>query len=399
LQKAIGFLRYSELGSRLRSADDYEVRIPMQHGVSSNYQNSAILATLLRYLAISIAIGSFFILSRAYAASVTLAWDPSPGPGVEGYVVYYGNVSGSYSQAFDAGNSTTATLPNLTNEAIYYVVVAAYTVGAQSAPSNQISFRVSAGGAIEILTGAKDFNGGGFADLLWEYTPTGDYYIWLMHDGAHTSNIYLGRVPSPWRLAGVGDFNGDGEADVVWENTVSGECAIWLLRNGVVTGSISLGTVGPQWQIVAAADFNGDGQADLVWENAITGERAIWFLKNGVRTSSVSLGTVAPQWHIAGAADFSGDGQADLVWENTITGERAIWFLKNGVPTGTLSLGTVAPQWHIAGAADFNGDGQADLVWENMVTGECAIWLLKNGTPMGSISLGSVSTAWQIMEH
>jgi hypothetical protein len=194
---------------------------------------------------------------------------------------------------------------------------------------------------------AKDFNGDGYADILWEYTPTGDYYIWFMRGDAPYASTYLRRVAAPWHLAGIGDFNGDGQADLVWENTSTGERSIWFLKNGALSYGISLGTIPTEWRIAAAADFNGDGQADLVWEDTITGERSIWFLKNGVQTGGINLGTVPTEWHIAGAADFNGDGQADLVWENTITGEHYIWFLKNGVPMSSVSLGIVPPAWEI----------------------------------------------------
>ena len=46
------------------------------------------------------------------------------------------------------------------------------------------------------------------------------------------------------------DFNGDGYADLVWENTVTGERLIWLLTEGVYSSSIALPTGSAQWQIV-----------------------------------------------------------------------------------------------------------------------------------------------------
>ncbi len=108
----------------------------------------------------------------------------------------------------------------------------------------------------------KRFTGGGYSDLLWQYTPTGDYYIWLMQGTVHVSNIYLGRVPAPWSLAGAGDFKGDGKSGLFWENTMTGQRAIWFLNNGTFVSSIFLPTVSTDWHIAGAGDFNGDGQAD-----------------------------------------------------------------------------------------------------------------------------------------
>jgi FG-GAP-like repeat len=103
----------------------------------------------------------------------------------------------------------------------------------------------------------------------------------------------LPTVPVEWRIAGAGDFNGDGFADLVWEDTITGQRAIWLLKNGVFSGVINLPTVPVEWHIAGVGDFNGDGFADLVWEDTITGQRAIWLLKNGViSSSSVNLPTV-----------------------------------------------------------------------------------------------------------
>src|SRR6516162_10193096 len=237
---------------------------------------------------------------------------------------------------------------------------------------------------------AKDFNGDGYADLVWENTTTGQRAIWFFKNGVYSSSIYLPTIPVEWHIAGDGDLNGDGNADLVWENTTTGQRAIWFLKNGVPSSGINLPTMPVQWHIAGVGDFNGDGYADLVWENTATGQRAIWFLKNGVPSSGINLPTMPVQWHIAGAGDFNGDGYADLVWENTVTGQHAIWLLKNGLFSGGIFLPTMPVEWHIAGAADFNNDGFADLVWEDTITGQRAIWFLKNGVFSGGINLPTV---------
>jgi AMMECR1 domain-containing protein len=229
------------------------------------------------------------------------------------------------------------------------------------------------------IAGAGDFNGDGFADLVWQNTTTGQRAIWLLKKGVFSSSFYLPTIPVEWRIAAVGDFNGDGNADLVWEDTITGQRAIWLLKDGVFSSSYYLPTVPVEWHIAGAGDFNGDGNTDLVWENTITGQRAIWLLKNGVLSSSFYLPTVPVEWHIAGAGDFNGDGFADLVWENTTTGQRAIWLLKYGVLWSSYDLPTVPVEWHIAGVGDFTGDGFADLVWEDTITGQRGIWILNAG--------------------
>jgi hypothetical protein len=46
-------------------------------------------------------------------------------------------------------------------------------------------------------------------------------------------------MPRARHIAGVGDFNGDGYADLVWENTINGGHSIWFLKNGTPMQSIA----------------------------------------------------------------------------------------------------------------------------------------------------------------
>jgi hypothetical protein len=103
--------------------------------------------------------------------------------------------------------------------------------------------------------------------------------------------------PTPSRRVAK-DFDGDGQADLVWENTTTGQRAIWILKNGVYAYSINLPTIPTQWHIAGAADFLGTGQADLVWENTTTGERGLWIMQKGVPAYTITLPTIPIQWHI-----------------------------------------------------------------------------------------------------
>jgi hypothetical protein len=292
-------------------------------------------------------IGLLFVglLSQAKAqatSSVTLAWNPSLSSGIAGYRLYYGTSNGNYPLILNVGNTTSATLSDLTPGQRYYLVVTAYnTIGFESLPSNQISFTISATGS--------PFNviSTGYADLVWENTITGPRSIWVMQNGVLYSAINLPTIPIQWRIAAAADFLGTGQAGLVWENTITGERSIWILNNGVLSSAINLPTIPIQWRIAAAADFLGTGQADLVWENTTTGERSIWILNNGVLYSTINLPTIPIEWRIAAAADFLGTGQADLVWENTMTGERSIWILNNGVLSSTINLPTIPTEWQI----------------------------------------------------
>src|SRR5579864_7443547 len=79
----------------------------------------------------------------AQAATLTLAWDPSPEPDTAGYVLNWGNHSGVYESGIDVGNQTSTQLTGLVAGLPYYFVVRAYnSAGLYSSPSVEVSRRV-----------------------------------------------------------------------------------------------------------------------------------------------------------------------------------------------------------------------------------------------------------------
>ena len=90
-------------------------------------------------------------------ATVTLAWDPSPDPTVQGYILHCGTSPGNYTQHIDVGKATTYTLSGLQDGATYYLAVTAYDQqGNESVFSNEIVYGPSPG------TGAESSGGGCF---------------------------------------------------------------------------------------------------------------------------------------------------------------------------------------------------------------------------------------------
>jgi hypothetical protein len=74
------------------------------------------------------------------ALTLTLAWDPSTGTGITGYLVSYGTQSGVYTQRLDVGNQTSQIFSQLVDGQTYYFIVQAYdSSGAMSAPSAEVS--------------------------------------------------------------------------------------------------------------------------------------------------------------------------------------------------------------------------------------------------------------------
>jgi hypothetical protein len=83
--------------------------------------------------------------SNAYAADVTLAWDPNSEPDLAGYVLYWGTSSRSYTFSDDVGNTTTHTIPGLSVGQTYYITVTAYDASAnESGYSNEVVHTIPA---------------------------------------------------------------------------------------------------------------------------------------------------------------------------------------------------------------------------------------------------------------
>jgi hypothetical protein len=66
------------------------------------------------------------VASEADCAQLSLQWDESPSPGVDGYIVYDGTQSRNYTESFDVGNTTSCVISNLVEGQIYYFAASAY---------------------------------------------------------------------------------------------------------------------------------------------------------------------------------------------------------------------------------------------------------------------------------
>src|SRR5215831_15386896 len=250
------------------------------------------------------------------------------------------------------------------------------------------------------VVGAGDFNGDGFADVLWFNSDTGALDVWLL-DG-HSNVIAFPGLSAgcgagcspPWQVVGAGDFNGDGFADVLWFNSDTGALDVWLLdgqENVIAFPGLSAGCgagCSPPWQVVGGGDFNGDGFADVLWFNTDTGALDVWLLdghSNVIAFPGLSAGCgsgCSPPWQVVGVGDFNGDGFADVLWFNTATGGLDVWLLdgqNNVIAFPGLSAGCgsgCSPPWRVVGVGDFNGDGHADVLWFNTDTGALDVWPL-----------------------
>ncbi len=80
----------------------------------------------------------------ALPADVTLAWDPSTGPGLAGYKIYYGTASGRYTNSVDVGNVTTYVVTGLSPGTWYFAATAYDSTRKETVSSNEVSVLVAA---------------------------------------------------------------------------------------------------------------------------------------------------------------------------------------------------------------------------------------------------------------
>ena len=81
-------------------------------------------------------IGILLHSATAHAELIRLAWDPSPTPGVIGYLVYVGTASGDYTEIHDVGQRTRFIFNGLSGQK-YYFAVSSYVPGPIEGPLSE----------------------------------------------------------------------------------------------------------------------------------------------------------------------------------------------------------------------------------------------------------------------
>jgi len=147
------------------------------------------------------------------AASIKLAWDPSPEPLVTGYRLYYGRSSGVYTVVVDAGDRTDYTVTGLDTGQTYYFTATAYTgTGDESIFSNETSYTLPGGASAT----AGDSAGGGGC-----FVATAAY-----GSGLEPEVVALREFRDRYLLT-----NGPGQAFVDWYYRVSPPVAAFIAEH------------------------------------------------------------------------------------------------------------------------------------------------------------------------
>jgi hypothetical protein len=237
------------------------------------------------------------------------------------------------------------------------------------------------------VVGARDINGDGVPDLIWENNTTSQ--VTVNYYGGQGGATYEGwnwinsTGYTGWQVTGVADFNGDGEPDLVWMNQSTRQVTVNYYEFGgaVYQGWNTLGNGVAGWHVVGTGDFAGTGVPALVWQNNSTRQVTVNYY--GGAGGAVYQGwnylnsAGVPGWSVVAVADMNGDGVPDLIWQNDTTKQVTVNYYGGAggaVYQGWNYLNSAGvPGWKVVGAADFDGNGTPDLVWQNISTTQVTV--------------------------
>lgn len=130
------------------------------------------------------------------------------------------------------------------------------------------------------VTFVGDVNGDSKADqVLYDRNAR---TVWFGMDGSVVlMPLQANAAAEGWRLAGVADFDGDGFADLLWTHDQMRKQSIWNLKGRFVQGFSMLNHAPKDnaWIIESVEDFDDDGDADLLWRNTKTGGAYAWLMQ------------------------------------------------------------------------------------------------------------------------
>jgi hypothetical protein len=258
-----------------------------------------------------------------------------------------------------------------------------------------------------VVQQVADFNGDGYADILWRQQSSGNTYMWLMNGATVVGAAYTNsQADSTWQVQGAGDLNGDGKADIVWRKVGpgpdTGAMFLWLMSGAEIIGATYLDPISLEWEVQRMGDFDGDGKFDILWRERNSGSTYIWLMNGAV--VKAGTGYTASQadlsWRIEGTGDLNRDGRSDILWRKVgagpDTGALFLW-LMDGTNLGGTYLDPISSNWDVQGLGDFNGDGRSDILWRELNTGETYLWFMDGARLIGAgYTASQADLTWHI---
>jgi hypothetical protein len=197
--------------------------------------------------------------NTATAAQITVAWNPSTDPGLAGYKIYWGTVSGNYSWSADAGTRTTCTVPNLTEGVTYYFAATAYDgTRTESAFSNELSHTVPTTCTSTIAPTSQSFNAGGGTGTI--AVTTGSTCSWTTSNTPSWITISSGTAGRGNGTVAYTVAANTGTASRNAGLTIAGQ-VLNITQTGVQTYTINAsaganGTISPSGQVSVTSGAN-----------------------------------------------------------------------------------------------------------------------------------------------
>ena len=184
---------------------------------------------------------------RAFAGTVTLAWDPVNSPLVVGYMVYYGPAAGNYTSSIDVGNTTSYTVPSLVEGTTYHFATTAYDAAhTQSGYSNDVSATVPSSAPVAQFSASTTSGPAPLAmNFLNTSTGTITTYAWTFGDGTTTSgsqspaHVYMsaGSYTVSLTVTGPGGSNTKTISNYITVTKATSTTALASSANPSVVGS------------------------------------------------------------------------------------------------------------------------------------------------------------------
>jgi FG-GAP-like repeat/Fibronectin type III domain/FG-GAP repeat len=361
------------------------------------------------------------------AATVKLAWNPSAGPDVAGYLVGWREAGTRVDQIKDVGNVTTSAVRNLVTGRTYVFTVRAYnsrrvqSLPAQISAVVTVGVRLTGGGpripsghtatwgatgrgfdsTVEYLfrryspqTGWVTVRGWS-TSALYSWTPSRSngglhmMQVWARQVGssasfeAHSSTGYFAVGAAPlMALPSRVDFDGDGRADLGVFRPGNGTWSA-ALSSTQYSGSLTR-TWGISTDLPAPGDYDGDGRTDVAVFRPSNGRWYILQSRSAYATAAVrTWGTTGD---IPVPDDYDGDGRTDLAVFRPSNGTWYILRSSSGFATWIVRVWGVATDVPVP--ADYDADGRTDVAVFRPSTGTWYVLL------SGSKSTASMVRAW-----